>query len=102
MISATCRSTEDYLDQVRHALRERWCVPEPRTTSELRALINKHPDVARTFLPPRRELRRLGISANACRAVEPFPVEFRERLIATVAADSDFRAAIAALLGGAA
>ena len=93
-------STDEYLAAVREQLDSGEPVPVPTTVDELRALLQTYPDIGKRYLPCKAELRRLGISTNAGRAVDPFPVEFRERLIATVAADGDFRAALARMLGG--
>lgn len=93
-------SVDEYLAEVKQRLDEGEPCPQPESREELKALIREYPDVARVFLPNKTELRRMGISTNACRTVQPFPVEFRERLIATVAADADFRNALFRMLGG--
>lgn len=93
-------SVDEYLAEVREQLDRGEPVPVPTTVDELRALLRTYPDIGKRYLPSKAELRRLNISTNAGRTVDPFPVEFRERLIATVGADADFRAALARMLGG--
>lgn len=98
----TRRTTAEYLDQVSDSILNHYHCPEPIAVGELKALIARYPDLARGFLPAQPWRKQMGISDFACKEVPPFPVEFRERLIATVAADDDFRAALATLIGGAA
>jgi hypothetical protein len=61
MIAAqtTTLGADEYLEEVEAAIRWRWCVPAPTTTSQLKALIAHRPDIARNFLPDKSELRRL-------------------------------------------
>lgn len=94
-------STDEYLAEVRQRLDEGEPALPPETPDEYRALIRQYPDIAKRFLPERAELRRMGISANSCRNIEPLPIEWRERFLKTLAVDPDFRAAIAGLIGGA-
>lgn len=93
-------SVDEYLAEVKQRLDEGEPALPPSTPDEYRALIRQYPDVARPLLPPVDELERMGISKHSCRAVEPFAIEWRERFLKTLAADADFRAAIAGLIGG--
>lgn len=69
------------------------------TVAELAALAANDPYHARRLLPPRSELKRLGLSTFTGRTPPPFPVEFREQFCATLKADPDFRRAVAHILG---
>jgi len=79
--------------------RDEW---PPATRAELVALHRAHPDRARRHLPRPHDLEMMGLPRTFGRPVEPLPESWRERFIVTLAGDDDFRAAVAALLRGAA
>lgn len=91
-------SAEDYLARVDDEI-DRWRLfPVPKTVDQLRVFAEAYPEFARRVLPSPDELTRLGLSRHLGRAVQPFDLAFRERLVATLASDADLRVALAGLL----
>ena len=88
----------DYEDAMKHGHRP-W---PPTTRDELLladelGLLESHPE----WIPCQVGLQLLQLPESFGRALQPFPQRFRERLIATLAADSDFCDAVRSVLGGA-
>ena len=74
--------------------------PNPATVAQAAALPAVDPDLAAAWRPDRRGLRFLGLPATFGRPVRPFAVEWRQRFLATLAADERFRARVRDLLTG--
>jgi hypothetical protein len=86
---------EDYQDAVCRAYEDRRPPPWPSTPAQLRWLAEHDPERAAHCLPrDSREIERLGLSPFTGRTVPPFGQRFRERLLATLIADGDFRDAV--------
>lgn len=86
---------DEYQIAVCRSYDERRPPPPPSTVAQLRWLAAHDPERAAHCLPrDSREIERLGLSPFTGRTVPAFGQRFRERLLATLIADGDFRDAV--------
>ena len=86
---------DDYQDAVCRAYEDRRSPPWPSTPAQLRWLAERDPERAAICLPrDPGEVERLGLSPFTGRTVPTIGQRFRERLLATLVADGDFRDAV--------